>query len=562
MAIDNSILTGGGSAEPSQADFEAMDDSVGPQPEGVVPADAPEPQAAPIPTALSGQPANIPTLQATAPVPATAGTPSVWKNIVAGALAGLAGSAGATHFGGGAAMGAASELAARQQRTENANKQKGLQFEELRAADAHIAALHAARAADEASEDHKIKIKMDYLNYSQTMKAFGFEPDIVVSGEQSDDMHAQAAGGLQTLAVQNGGKIPNIATVNSPASQGDPKHIISVFSPSPKDIQQNPNGSRKIVDQVREVQGLPATTDLEWNGGSGLGKPINGIPNPADGQRQMVITAMQSLTTPPPSQSTGENAAISAHLQQQLDTYKKSPTADPAMVKRLQNQVDTFNGAVADAQGKANTALAATKQAEKAGELRAENSDENIAAEAKRKGADAAAVQKVKIANAVMKPENMLVGSMPDGSQVAGTVDDLQAAGATSITKLDADTAKKVIVSRQMIAPNGLFAAIYSDLQTLDKAGKLGVVATRWSNFMTKKVGSGPEYSKLYADMGLFATALMQAHVGARASAEMLEHFKALADYRISDAATLRAALEVEYNYVTEKAMFPKKKAQ
>jgi hypothetical protein len=37
----------------------------------------------------------------------------------------------------------------------------------------------------------------------------------------------------------------------------------------------------------------------------------------------------------------------------------------------------------------------------------------------------------------------------------------------------------------------------------------------------------------------------------------MLEHFKALADYRISDAPTLRAALASEWNYVHEKAMVP-----
>jgi hypothetical protein len=162
-------------------------------------------------------------------------------------------------------------------------------------------------------------------------------------------------------------------------------------------------------------------------------------------------------------------------------------------------------------------------------------------------------------ANAAPKVENMLVGSMPDGQQVAGTQQDLQAAGATGITKLPADEAKKVVVARQLISPQGLFASVNQDIRELDKNGQLGVAATRWNDFLTSKVGDGPEFAKLRADMGLLGTALMQAHVGARGSHEMLEHFTSLADYRISDAATLRAALGREFNYVTEKAMLPKK---
>ena len=162
-------------------------------------------------------------------------------------------------------------------------------------------------------------------------------------------------------------------------------------------------------------------------------------------------------------------------------------------------------------------------------------------------------------ANAAPKVENMLVGSMPDGQQVAGTQQDLQTVGATGITKLPADESKKVIVARQLISPQGLFASVNQDIRDLDAKGQLGVAATRWNDFLTSKVGDGPEFAKLRADMGLLGTALMQSHVGTRGSHEMLEHFTSLADYRISDAATLRAALGREYNYVTEKAMLPKK---
>jgi len=52
------------------------------------------------------------------------------------------------------------------------------------------------------------------------------------------------------------------------------------------------------------------------------------------------------------------------------------------------------------------------------------------------------------------------------------------AAGATSVTKLDADSGKKVIVSRQLISPEGLFALIKQDMLNLDAKGKMGSSAT------------------------------------------------------------------------------------
>ena len=174
--------------------------------------------------------------------------------------------------------------------------------------------------------------------------------------------------------------------------------------------------------------------------------------------------------------------------------------------------------------------------------------------------ANAAATTANTKAAATPKADVLLFGSMPDGTQVAGTMDDLKAAGASSIAKLAGDESKKVAVARELISPSGLFNSVAQDISALDKAGKLGVAATRWSDFMAGKVGSEPEFAKLRTDAGLLATALMQAHVGARGSHEMLEHFKNLADYRISDAATLRAALGQEWNYVhTKAALIPKK---
>jgi hypothetical protein len=163
-------------------------------------------------------------------------------------------------------------------------------------------------------------------------------------------------------------------------------------------------------------------------------------------------------------------------------------------------------------------------------------------------------------ANAAPKVDNFLVGSMQDGSQVAGTQADLQAAGATGITKLPAAEASKVVVARQLTAPDGLFHAVAGDLATLNAKGGLNVATARWNDFMAGKVGAGdPAYTKLRTDTQLLSTAIMQAHVGSRGSEAMLEHFKGLADAGKMDSQTLTASLQAEFHYVREKAMLPKK---
>src|SRR6185312_4342284 len=153
----------------------------------------------------------------------------------------------------------------------------------------------------------------------------------------------------------------------------------------------------------------------------------------------------------------------------------------------------------------------------------------------------------------------MLIGSLPDGTQVAGSPDQLKQWGAQGVSKLPAQEIAKTIIARQLIAPTGLFKAVSEDIQALENSKQLGVAATKWSNFMAGDVGKGPEFSKLRTDMGLLGTALMQAHVGSRGSKDMIEHFTKLADYRIDDAPTLKAALSHEWNYVHEKAMLPPK---
>src|SRR5207302_1175380 len=59
--------------------------------------------------------------------------------------------------------------------------------------------------------------------------------------------------------------------------------------------------------------------------------------------------------------------------------------------------------------------------------------------------------------------------------------------------------------------------------------------------------------------MGLSATKLMQAHVGSRGGAFMLEHFEDLANAGEMDAPTLKAGLASELNYMQDVAMLPQR---
>jgi hypothetical protein len=165
-------------------------------------------------------------------------------------------------------------------------------------------------------------------------------------------------------------------------------------------------------------------------------------------------------------------------------------------------------------------------------------------------------------ASAAPKIDNFLIGSLPDGTQVAGTQQDLAAAGVKGVTKLPAAEASKVVVARELTAPNGLFSSVAADLAALNAKGALNVATSRWNEFMTGKVGAGdPLYTKLRTDTQLLSTAIMQAHVGSRGSESMLDHFKGLADAGKMDAPTLTAALQAEFHYVRGKALLLPKKA-
>jgi len=139
--------------------------------------------------------------------------------------------------------------------------------------------------------------------------------------------------------------------------------------------------------------------------------------------------------------------------------------------------------------------------------------------------------------------------------------------GLADMGKADTDLVNKAHAGRTWLqlatqqAPDGAppdQMGIMQLIDRLDREGKLGPVASRWEDFLAGKVGAGdPEYAALRAKMGLSTTKLMQAHVGSRGGSFMLEHFEDLANAKKMDAATLKAGVASEINYVNDVAMLP-----
>ena len=148
---------------------------------------------------------------------------------------------------------------------------------------------------------------------------------------------------------------------------------------------------------------------------------------------------------------------------------------------------------------------------------------------------------------AANKPNpNMMTAFIPDGTQVAGTTEELKAAGIdpNKVTKLPAGDQSKVSVARQLISPNGLLTNVEKDLAAF-KPEELTNIGNRWNEFDAGTLGSGDQrYIALRTDAKLLSTALMQAHVGSKGGESIMEHFQGLADAGKMDGDTLKTAIQ------------------
>ena len=289
---------------------------------------------------MTQAPPNVPASAPQMPVqaPPAAGQQSVWKNLVMGAIYGLAGSAGSKHFGAGLAGGAQGYLAGKQQEVQNANAQQQLQFESLRAADSHITALAEHKLADQQSDDAKMAYKLKSAQYQAFLQDnFGIEPNL-----SFNDNSTEANAGLQTLAQQNGGSIPAVTAVHQPEPSGT-QGKVAVYSPSQQQMRQNANGFRDLINTQRSVQGLPPIDDATFNS---LG---------FKGQRDAAQASIEFLK-PTPAFSLDKNRPdylpnVIAQKKQQLQQYQGhkdasgNADANPNVEKQLQNGIDYLQNA-------------------------------------------------------------------------------------------------------------------------------------------------------------------------------------------------------------------------
>jgi hypothetical protein len=151
----------------------------------------------------------------------------------------------------------------------------------------------------------------------------------------------------------------------------------------------------------------------------------------------------------------------------------------------------------------------------------------------------------------------MLQAETPDGKQVAGSPAELQAAGIdpSKATKQGQTEQFSVRAARRLTGPNELFSRINDELNILNKSGKLTLTGARVNDFLLGKVGTGPEYVPLRNNLKLLSTTLQQIHVGNRGSDTLYDEFKKMWDSSTMDYPTLRSALSAGFEYASDRAM-------
>jgi hypothetical protein len=326
--------------------------------------DVPSP-APPPPPNFRSAPAGID--PSTPPPPPGPAKPGLWASVLQGALYGLAGGSQVRGRGGfvsGAAAGAESYLKNSQIQVENQQRQQQIQFESARASAEMIDAATRAKQEDRASRLTQAQIDQLNANTQAYLADHNMAPNLTVSGSTHGEISTSASGGLSTLAQQNGGTVPRVATFGSPAGVGENPDTHSVVT---YHANQQPGADKRGVvdDYLMATRGLPST-DTEWN--TGFGKVVPGEDIPSQGlktrdartvgQDDQLVTAMQFRQVPAVpfkdgKVDTGAAASMQQTLQQQADTYAKLPNAKPDYAAFLQKKADAFGAVTKDVVAKA-----------------------------------------------------------------------------------------------------------------------------------------------------------------------------------------------------------------
>lgn len=276
---------------------------------------------------LSGD-IGTPAPQAPAGAPPAAPTPTpapLWKQVVMGALAGMAGSAGQKHFGGGLAAGAGGELAQVQQQKENALQQQqaatqqakaqsDIKFQSAQAANgvAEAAVNNAkAQALPQEAQDAHEKNSLALVSQLQDL---GITPT-VVAPDTNDGVHG-ALNALNSAGSAQGG-VPHVLNVEVGG-----QHLVYDLS----QLSGTPQGLA-MVNKTRDMQGQPAITTAQWRQ----------TPKPA--QSQAMEDSLNFTKGGAPPKNSNEATSNLAQYQAFQKAYALRKDADPAALKQLNDTV-------------------------------------------------------------------------------------------------------------------------------------------------------------------------------------------------------------------------------
>lgn len=279
---------------------------------------------------------------AASPAPAGPSKPSLWQNILMGALTGMAGSAGQKNFGGGAAAGAGGFLHHQQEQKENAIQQQKADAQTQEAQSTiKFQSAQAANSVAEASKNNAIAASLpteardahdkNSVAMLGALQGLGLSP--VVS---ADDTHEGAKGALEAL-TNSQGAVPHLFNVEVGGQH---------FAYDLNQISQTPQGL-SLINQARNIQGQTPLTAAQWK------------QTPPAAQSQAAEGAL-SFLNPAPSKNATEATGKLEQYKAFQQAYSKNPNADPDSLKKLNDTVKNLQ-TMKDSLMDTETTLAKTK---------------------------------------------------------------------------------------------------------------------------------------------------------------------------------------------------------
>lgn len=288
-----------------------------------------------------------------APAAADSAAPKrgVWGNILRGALYGLTNTEGQSH---GAVGGIVSGITGQEPQLEaqfnqqQQSKKTLLNFESVKAADAHIKASTDAQYIAAETEQTRSLIAKDQLEANAFADQQGYpHPFSTIKGDSHEDLSNQAQGAMQANAARNGGLVGPVTATNIPHSADNPDHEIHGRQISLNDLTTNPTGVLKAINDGQIANGQLPFDSIDD------AKQHYRMSNPKAPMNDLLADANQGMTrmiSPMlPTKDLAQDQATVTKLQSQADfaaQYAKEHPEYQATADRLKSQLGTFSNLV------------------------------------------------------------------------------------------------------------------------------------------------------------------------------------------------------------------------